>query len=57
MVEKNVDTEEMELRIDKDVHNAKKMVAEGGPVAHDDQAAADAESEKSTAILKKKNNK
>ena len=47
----------MELRNDKDVLNAKKMVAEGGPVAHDDQAAADAESEKSTAFLKKQNSK
>lgn len=57
MINNDVDAKEMELRNDKDVHNAKKMVAEGGPVAHDDQAAADAESEKSTAFLKKKNNK
>ena len=57
MKNKNVDAEEMKLRNDKDVLNAKKMVAEGGPVAHDDQVAADAESEKSTAILKKKNSK
>lgn len=47
----------MELRKDKDVANAKKMVSEGGPVVQDDQAAADAESEKSTAILKQKNSK
>lgn len=47
----------MKLRNDKDLLNAKKMVAEGGPVAQDDQAAADAESEKSTAFIKRKNNK
>ena len=57
MIKKIVDSEEMELRKDKDVHNAKKMVAEGGPVAQDDQAAADAESEKSLAFIKKQNNK
>lgn len=57
MNRKVVDSEEMELRNDKDVHNAKKMVAEGGPVAKDDQAAADAESEKSKATIKKKNEK
>lgn len=57
MNKKIVDSDEMELRQDKDVVNAKKMVAEGGPVAEDDQAAADAESERSKAIIKKKNNK
>ena len=57
MNKKIVDTDEMELRQDKDVVNAKKMVAEGGPVALDDQAEADAESERAKALIKKKNNK
>ena len=57
MNKKIIDPEEMELREDKDVHNAKKMVAEGGPVAQDDQATADAESKRSKALIKKKNNK
>ncbi|MCZ2256885.1 hypothetical protein [Sporosarcina sp. G11-34] len=57
MNKKIVDPDEMELRQDKDVVNAKKMVAEGGPVAQDDQAEADAESERAKALIKKKNNK
>ena len=46
----------MALRNDKDVINAKKMGAEGGPPVYDDQFKADSESEKAVKPDKKNDN-
>lgn len=57
MNKKDVDSEEMEMRKDKDILNSKKMVDEGGPLAKNAQAAADAESARAKEEAKKENKK